>query len=169
MSEKKDNIVTNDSKAYGYNYASLSDIAKQGFKIPKMKTGTEGEKEYVYYYDVELKEWIRGAEIKEPEMKGSNICQRYGSGITYARRYTCYLALGLACDDDKEVETKEKIFDEPTPMVKSLAEEFRKLYPKDEQARILNGLHLLKAEDIGVKDLQKYVNFKKYGKQTPSE
>lgn len=169
MSDKKDNIVTNDSKAYGYNYASLSDIAKQGFKIPKMKTGTEGEREYVYYYDPDLKEWIRGAEIKEPEMKGSNICQRMGSGLTYARRYTCHLALGLACDDDKEVEAKKSgIFDEPTNL-KGLADEFRRLYTNEEQARILNGLHLLKAEDIGIADLTKYVNFKKYGKQTTNE
>ena len=37
-----DKIVANTSKAYGYNYASLSDIANQGFSIPKMKTGTDG-------------------------------------------------------------------------------------------------------------------------------
>ena len=35
MTDKK--IVANTSKAYGYNYASLGDIALQGFKIPKMK------------------------------------------------------------------------------------------------------------------------------------
>ena len=33
------------------------------YTLPKMKTGTESEREYVYYYDSELKEWIRGAEI----------------------------------------------------------------------------------------------------------
>ena len=159
------NIVVNDSKAYGYNYASLSDIAKQGFKIPKMKTGTENEKEYVYYYDTELKEWIRGAEIKEPEMKGSNSAQRYGSGLTYARRYTCHLALSLACDDDKEVETKApSVFDEPIGL-KDLANEFRKIYTKEEQTRILIGLGYDKAEDIGINDLKKYINFKKYGKK----
>lgn len=167
--EKKDNIVTNDSKAYGYNYASLSDIAKQGFKIPKMKTGTENEKEYVYYYDAELKEWVRGAEIVVPEMKGSNTAQKYGSGLTYARRYTCHLALSLACDDDKEVETKAPsgIFDEPIPSnnLKALADEFRQLYDPEEQKRILDGLHYKKAEDIGMNDLQKYINFKKYGKK----
>lgn len=169
--EKKENIVVTSSKAYGYNYATLGDIAEQGFKIPKMKTGTENEKEYVYYYDTELKEWIRGAEIVVPEMKGSNSAQRYGASITYARRVTCQLALSLASADDKELETKEPvksgIFDEPIPNanLKSLADEFRSLYPQEEQERILNGLKLKKAEEIGIVDLQKYVNFKKYGKK----
>ncbi len=169
-----DKIVANTSKAYGYNYASLSDIANQGFTIPKMKTGTDGEKEYVYYYDAELKEWVRGAEIVVPEMKGSNSAQRYGSAITYARRYTTLLALSLACDDDKKIETQE-----PTDLkkaerwqgleqdlnIKDLADEFRKLYTQEEQDRILKGLKYTRAEDIGIVDLQKYVNFKKYGKK----
>ena len=167
MSEK--NIVVNTSKAYGYNYASLSDIVSQGFTIPKMKTGTENDKEYVYYYDADLKEWIRGAEIVVLEMKGMNASQRYGSAITFARRYTCHLALQLACADDQKLETQapSKIFDEDVPDLKGLANEFRKLYSQEEQTRILNGLHYKRAEDIGINDLQKYVNFKKYGeKQT---
>lgn len=157
-------IVANQSKAYGYNYASLSDIVNQGFEIPKMKTGTEDGKEYVYYLDKELNEWIRGAEIVIPEMKGSNDAQKYGSAITYARRYTCHLALQLACDDDKKVETeapkKSGIFD------MSLADEFRTLYSQEDQARILKGLNIKTAEEIGEADLQKYIIFKKNEKQT---
>ena len=169
-----DKIVANTSKAYGYNYASLSDIANQGFAIPKMKTGTDGEKEYVYYYDAELKEWVRGAEIVVPEMKGSNSAQRYGSAITYARRYTTLLALSLACDDDKKIETQEPTDSKKAERwqgleqdlnIKDLADEFRKLYTKEEQDRILKGLKYTRAEDIGIVDLQKYVNFKKYGKK----
>ena len=169
-----DKIVANTSKAYGYNYASLSDIANQGFAIPKMKTGTDGEKEYVYYYDAELKEWVRGAEIVVPEMKGSNSAQRYGSAITYARRYTTLLALSLACDDDKKIETQEPTDSKKAERwqgleqdlnIKDLADEFRKLYTQEEQERILKGLKYTRAEDIGIVDLQKYVNFKKYGKK----
>ena len=172
MTDKK--IVANTSKAYGYNYASLSDIANQGFTIPKMKTGTDGEKEYVYYYDAELKEWVRGAEIVVPEMKGSNSAQRYGSAITYARRYTTLLALSLACDDDKKIETQEPTDSKKAERwqgleqdlnIKDLADEFRKLYTQEEQDRILKGLKYTRAEDIGIVDLQKYVNFKKYGKK----
>lgn len=166
MTEK--NIVTTDSKAYGYNYASLGDIAKQGFKIPKMKTGTENNREYVYYLDEESKEWIRGAEIVIPEMRGMNKSQIYGSALTYARRYTCLLALQLVCDEDAKLE-RQPIFDEPisNANLKALADEFKTLYSLEEQARILNGLHLTRAEDIGMVDLNKYINFKKYGeKQT---
>ena len=166
MSEKKENIVVTTSKAYGYNYASLGDIAEQGFKIPKMKTGTENDKDYVFYYDTELKEWVRGAEIVIPEMKGSNSAQRYGASITYARRVSALMCLGLATTEDKELETKAPsgIFDEPIGL-KDLADEFRKLYPKEEQTRILLGLGYDKAEDIGINDLKKYINYKKYAKK----
>ena len=163
-------IVANKSKAYGYNYASLGDIAQQGFQIPKMKTGTEDGKEYVFYYDSELKEWIRGALVVVPEMKGMNTAQQYGSALTYARRYTTLLALSLACDDDKKLEATapkgQNLWDGLDDKgLKDLADEFRQLYDKDEQERILKGLNLNKAEEIGKVDLQKYINFKKYGKK----
>lgn len=162
-----ENIVTNKSKAYGYNYASLGDIAMQGFKIPKMKTCTENGREYVCCYDPELKEWIRGAEIVIPQTKSMNEAQRYGSALTYARRYTVLMQLGLVCDEDKKLETEapNEIFDEPIGL-KDLADEFRKIYSKEEQTRILLGLGYNKAEEIGINDLKKYINFKKYGKQT---
>lgn len=166
MSEK--NVVANKSKAYGYNYASLGDIANQGFTIPKMKTGTEEGKEYVYCYDAELKEWIRGAEIVIPNMKSMNEAQRYGSALTYARRYSVLMFLGLVCDEDKKLETQSPsgIFDEPIPQtLKGLADQFRKLYTPEEQERILKGLKYDRAEDIGMNDLQKYVNYKLYGKK----
>lgn len=101
-----ENLVKNSSRGYGYKYASLSDIAKQGFTIPKMQTKTDEStlKEYVYYLDTDLKEWCRGAEIVIPESKGMNKAQLYGSALTYARRYTTLMALQLACDDDKNVE-----------------------------------------------------------------
>lgn len=163
-------IVANKSKAYGYNYASLGDIAQQGFQIPKMKTGTEDGKEYVFYYDAEIKEWIRGALVVVPEMKGMNTAQQYGSALTYARRYTTLMALSLACDDDKKLEATapkgQNLWDGLEDKgLKDLADEFRSLYDKDEQERILKGLNLNKAEEIGKVDLQKYINFKKYGKK----
>ena len=162
MTEKNENnIVVNESKAYGYNYASLSDIAKQGFKIPKMKTGSENGKDYVYYYDTELKEWIRGAEIVIPEMKGANICQKMGSALTYARRYTCHLYLSLCCDDDKKVETQSPsgLFDE-NMSIPELVKRFNELYTDEEKTRILNGMKVNKVELLGLANLQKYVRFK---------
>lgn len=169
MSEK--NVVANKSKAYGYNYASLGDIANQGFDIPRMKTGTENDREYVYCYDKETKEWIRGAEIVIPQMKSMNVAQMYGSALTYARRYSVLMYLGLVCDEDKKLETQSPsgIFDEPIKKedlsLKDLADEFRRLYSKEDQERILKGLDYKRAEDIGMVDLAKYVNYKKYGKK----
>lgn len=165
MSEK--NVVANKSKAYGYNYASLGDIANQGFTIPKMKTGTEEGKEYVYCYDAELKEWIRGAEIVIPNMKSMNEAQRYGSALTYARRYSVLMFLGLVCDEDKKLEAQSPsgVFDEIPQTLKGLADQFRYLYTPEEQERILKGLKYDRAEDIGMNDLQKYVNYKLYGKK----
>lgn len=131
MSEKKENIVKNDSAGYGYNYASLSDIAKQGFNIPKMKTETDQftQKEYVFYFDKDINEWIRGAQVVVPEnivnasgKNKMNSAQLYGSALTYARRYTTLMALQLACEDDKALENTEerKASDKQVEMIVSL-------------------------------------------------
>ena len=101
MAESK--IVKNNSKAYGYDYASLGDIVKQGFEIPKMRLAIHDGVDYIEYFDGA--EWQLGSQVVIPEMKGSNSAQAYGAAITYARRYTALLALALASDDDTKVET----------------------------------------------------------------
>lgn len=153
------NVVKNESKGYNYSYASLGDIANQGFAIPKMKTGTENSKEYVYYFDDEIKEWIRGAEIIVPDGKGMNKAQLYGSALTYARRYTVLMADKLATDDDVRLEKTEGVFDEPTPVdIEKLAKEFNELIPKQSQAQILNYFNVQKPQDLEVGVLQGYVD-----------
>lgn len=155
---KKSNIVKNLSQAYGYKYASLADIALQGYEIPLMKTGTEDGFEYVYY--LHDGEWVRGARVVLPNMKNSNDAQLYGGALSYARRYTMLMANCLATDDDALIEN-EKTFDEPTPQqIKDLADKFRELFTNDEQARILNGLQVLSAEEIEYNTLEKYVQRK---------
>lgn len=158
------NIVKNDSKGYGYNYASLADISRQGYTIPKMKTGTEGNKEYVFYFDTELNEWVRGAEIVIPEniitkegKKKMNEAQLYGSALSYARRYTVLMANCLATDDDKGIEnfTSSDIFDIPTPQ--ELVFLFKRLYTNEEQIQILNHYGISRVEDIKLDALEKYV------------
>lgn len=101
MAEKQ--IVKNDSKAYGYNYASLADIVNQGFTLPIMETrNIEGET-FMGWLD-DKGTWHQGAPLIVPEMKGMNAAQAMGSALTYARRYTAQMALGLACDDDAKLE-----------------------------------------------------------------
>lgn len=102
MAENK--IVKNKSEAYGYNYASLSDIVKQNFEIPKMRLAVHEGNDYVEYFDGT--EWHMGARVVVPEMRSSNEAQRYGAALTYARRYTAQMALALACDDDAKIETQ---------------------------------------------------------------
>lgn len=102
--EQKKGLVKAKSKAYGYDYASLSDIVKQGFDIPKMRVARHEGDDYIEYFDGQ--EWNLGARVVVPDMKGSNEAQRYGSAITYARRFTAQMALSLACDSDKEIEAK---------------------------------------------------------------
>ena len=103
---KDTKIIGNSSKAYGYNYASLGDIARAGYTIPKMRVKPTDNGEYVEYLD-DKGEWQIGAKVVVPDMKSSNDAQKYGAAITYARRYTALLALQLVCDDDKKVETAD--------------------------------------------------------------
>lgn len=147
MTEKIEHIVTNDSKGYGYSYASLGDIVKQGFQIPKMKTETDpvSQKEYVYYFDKDINDWIRGAQIIVPDnirnkegKEKMNAAQLYGSALTYARRYTTLMALQLACDDDKALENNEpgEQNEEKKASDKQVAY-IQKIYDPDNIAKIL--------------------------------
>ena len=149
-------IVANKSKAYGYNYASLGDIASQGFPIPKMKTGSEDGKEYVYYYDAELKEWTRGAEIVIPQMKSMNEAQRYGSALTYARRYTTLMALSLACDDDKALETTEE-----RKASEKQIEMIVRLYDSENITKMLKYYKAGRLEDLTVSQASQAIDRKK--------
>lgn len=100
--EPQSQIVINASQGFGYTYSNLADIAKAGFKIPPMKTARVDGYEYVFA--LINGEWIQGAQVIDMDMKGMNAAQAYGSALTYARRYTVQLVLGIACDDDDKVE-----------------------------------------------------------------
>ena len=103
----KDNqIVKSKSKAYGYNYASLADIVNQGFTLPVMETRNVDGETFMGWLD-DKGNWHQGAPLIVPEMKGMNAAQAMGSALTYARRYTAQMALGLACDDDAKLEKTE--------------------------------------------------------------
>lgn len=108
-------IVKNKSKAgddkFGFNYASLADIQEQGFDVPKMRIrpiftpdGTTYVGDYMEYYDEEAKEWNLGSKVISEKMGSMNAQQSRGSSESYARRYTTLMALGLAGQDDKNVE-----------------------------------------------------------------
>ena len=95
-------IIKNASKGYGYTYSNLADLARAGIEIPPMKTAIVEGREYVFAKIGD--EWIQGAQVIDIEMKGMNAAQAYGSALTYARRYTVQLVMGIACDDDDKLE-----------------------------------------------------------------
>lgn len=98
--ETKSRIIKKDSTGYGYKYASLADIVAQGYEIPKTRVVVEEGRDFIYFYDPEFKEWLRGAEIIIPEMKNANKAQLYGSALTYALRYSTILYNRLATSED---------------------------------------------------------------------
>lgn len=156
MAEDKNQIVKSESEAYGYNYASLADIVKQGFKIPVMETrSVDGE---LYMGWIEGDSWHQGAPVVVPEMKGMNAAQAMGSALTYARRYTAQMALGLACDDDKKLE-KTKGAPEPTGRVyrnkvdfEQVREKLKTIETIGELTKYWNGLHLSEKQAAIVKN-----------------
>lgn len=94
------------SGSYRFSYASLSDLAKQGVKIPKMRIAVIDGQQFVEYFDG--KEWQIGAQvITDFESRGMNKAQAYGSALTYARRYTVQLAECVAVDDDRNIENAQ--------------------------------------------------------------
>ena len=114
MNEKNGTIVQNKEQAYGYKYSSLASLYDAGINIPQMRIDATGE--FVEY--LKGGEWLRGAKIVVPEMKGMNAAQAYGSALTYARRYTVMMAESVVCTDDQLLETQapeKKPAPKPTP------------------------------------------------------
>ncbi len=137
MVEKQ--IVKSESKAFNYNYASLADIVNQGFKIPIMETRNIDGETFMGWLD-ENNNWHQGAPLVVPEMKGMNAAQAMGSALTYARRYTAQMALGLACDDDAKLE-KTKNAPEATGRVYGNKIDFKQVREKLTQITTVDELN----------------------------
>ena len=126
MNEKNGTIVQNKEQAYGYKYSSLASLYDAGINIPQMRIDATGE--FVEYF--KGGEWLRGAKIVVPEVKGMNAAQAYGSALTYARRYTVMMAESVVCTDDQLLETQEP---EKKPEPKPAPKEAPKPVPKEAQ------------------------------------
>lgn len=140
MSEKNaPKLVGNKSEGYNYKYTSLGDLVIAGVELPPMRiailTNAEGEPVIIDGQPVEYVEagiedtWVRGARVVIPKSTKMNEAQAYGSAITYARRYTALMLLGIACDDDNKIEVRSKAEAEAQElegMKKELAELYKK-------------------------------------------
>lgn len=110
MSKMAKSTIAKKTEGYGYKYTELADINKYC-----------EDNDITYFQEVETcetngKDYImtslvsedgskivkhRGCQIVEAKLSGiNNPVQAYGSSLTYCRRYSLLMALGLATEDD---------------------------------------------------------------------
>jgi len=102
------NTIAKKTEGYGYKYTELADINKycqdNGITYyQEVETNEINQKDYIVttlqYGDTEIKR--RGCQIVQAVLSGiKNPVQEYGSSLTYCRRYSLLMALGLATEDD---------------------------------------------------------------------
>ena len=100
--------IAKKTEGYGYKYTELADINKycedNGIRYyQEVETSEINQKDYIITY-IEKGDKVekhRGCQIVEAVLQGiKNPVQEYGSSLTYCRRYSLLMALGLATEDD---------------------------------------------------------------------
>lgn len=100
--------IAKKTEGYGYKYTELADINKyceeNGIRYwQEVETSEINQKDYIITYidsNVDIKKH-RGCQIVQATLQGiKNPVQEYGSSLTYCRRYSLLMALGLATEDD---------------------------------------------------------------------
>ena len=100
--------IAKKTEGYGYKYTELADINKycedNGIRYwQEVETSEINQKDYIITYLVENGETTkhRGCQIVDAVLQEiKNPVQEYGSSLTYCRRYSLLMALGLATEDD---------------------------------------------------------------------
>lgn len=109
--------VKKTKDGYGYKYADLAEVTKAledaGIDFYQFTGHEDNGDDYIYTVPIiDGKELSprRGCKIVNATLTGkSNPAQEQGSAITYARRYSLYMAFGIATeDDDAQCLTKDK-------------------------------------------------------------
>jgi len=123
MNSERKTTIKKNKEGYGYKYTELAEINKycEANNITyyqETETCEINGKDYIITYVKENDEITkhRGCQIVEAKLQGiKNPVQEYGSSLTYCRRYSLLMALGLSTDDDDGVScgelTKEQIED----------------------------------------------------------
>ena len=99
--------IAKKSDGYGYKYTELADINKYCEDndiryYQEVETNEINQKDYIITYITKGEETTkhRGCQIVEARLSGiNNPVQAYGSSLTYCRRYSVLMALGLATED----------------------------------------------------------------------
>lgn len=100
--------IVKNQQGYGYCYTDLAEINKyceeNGIRYyQEVETSEINQKDYIITYLIQNGETTkhRGCQIVEAVLSGiKNPVQEYGSSLTYCRRYSLLMALGLATEDD---------------------------------------------------------------------
>lgn len=101
--------LTKKAEGYSYRYVELAEINKycednEITYYQEIETNEINQKDYIITYLVKGEnkpEKHRGCQIVEARLSGiNNPVQAYGSSLTYCRRYSLLMALGLATEDD---------------------------------------------------------------------
>ena len=100
--------IAKKTDGYSYKYTELADINKYCEEnnityYQEVETSEINQKDYIITFLVKdgKEEKHRGCQIVEARLNGiNNPVQEYGSSLTYCRRYSLLMALGLACEDD---------------------------------------------------------------------
>lgn len=100
--------IAKRTEGYGYKYTELADINRYCEEnniryYQEIETSEINQKDYIITYLVKDNEVEkhRGCQIVEATLQGiKNPVQEYGSSLTYCRRYSLLMALGLATEDD---------------------------------------------------------------------
>lgn len=102
------NTIAKKTEGYGYKYTELADINRYCLEndityYQEVETNEINQKDYIitYLQKGDEIEKHRGCQIVEAKLSGiNNPVQAYGSSLTYCRRYSLLMALGLATEDD---------------------------------------------------------------------
>lgn len=100
--------IAKKTEGYGYKYTELADINKYCEENDirywqEVDTCDINQKDYIVTHIIQdNKETVhRGCQIVDAVLQGiKNPVQEYGSSLTYCRRYSLLMALGLATEDD---------------------------------------------------------------------
>lgn len=130
--------IAKKTEGFGYKYTELADINKyceqNGIRYyQEIETNEINQKDYIITYLVrgfmhtdksgkmeyeEITTKHRGCQIVEAKLSGtSNPVQAYGSSLTYCRRYSLMMALGLAGEDTDAAELSEMTEDQAKEFV----------------------------------------------------
>lgn len=114
--------IAKKTEGYGYKYTELADINKYCEEndiryYQEVETSDINQKDYIMTYVIKDGETTkhRGCQIVEAKLQGiNNPVQAYGSSLTYCRRYSLLMALGLATEDDDAASLTEEDLEKMT-------------------------------------------------------